>query len=351
MMQNRLSVRCLMLGMGLGVSFLSGRSALGSADVPLDPNAFASLGALSGATTYVFNTGNGSSTPTVTLNGSTVLSGVISNGVAVFDFSSVTISTGATATGSGALPLAILSRGAVSISGVVNMSASGPTAGPGGFSAPSIGGFGPGGGRQSGGGGFGGAGGAGYFGAGGGTYGDLTHVFLGGSSGGGSGTPGGGGGGALEISALGNISFQTGTISSNGGNDTSLATDGSGGGSGGGILLATPGQILAGSMNVTGGVGGGTLSLTGGVGGGILSLTGGDGGGGRILLESSLFSTTDPALINVAGGSGPNALQFPTNPGSPGTFTTIGYVTPVPEPGTLALALSAGVALLARRRR
>ena len=107
---NRFQLRLAMASVGLGCWI--GSFALADAYSALDPNAFASLGSLSGATSYVFNTAYGSA-PTLTENGATVITGVILNGFAVFDFSDINISTGSTITTSGQLraaPLAICRR-------------------------------------------------------------------------------------------------------------------------------------------------------------------------------------------------------------------------------------------------
>ena len=135
-MLNRFQLRCAMASVGFGLLGIGSAAALADATAPLDPNAFASLGSLSGATSYVFNTAYGSA-PTLTENGATVITGVISNGFAVFDFSDINISTGSTITTSGQLqgsaPLAILSQGSVVLDGSVNIGATGRVPGPGGF--------------------------------------------------------------------------------------------------------------------------------------------------------------------------------------------------------------------------
>ena len=86
--------------------------------------------------------------------------GVVFNGIAVFDFNSITVGSGQTFVGTGqvvegALPLALLSRGDITINGTIDVSAPGGSpGGPGGFdggrSAPGAGGFGPGGGGAGG---------------------------------------------------------------------------------------------------------------------------------------------------------------------------------------------------------
>ena len=90
----------------------AGRAGAG----PLNPLDFASLGAFPTAQGYyTFNT---SGTPTLTEPGGTNLTGVVSNGIAVFDFDSINISGPSSGVGppsqvftaTGSLPLALLSR-------------------------------------------------------------------------------------------------------------------------------------------------------------------------------------------------------------------------------------------------
>ncbi len=90
---------------------------------PLDPMQFQSLGNLSlnAPGTYVVNTTGPN--PTL-LAGGNVYTGVVFNGVAVFDFNSVSISSGATLMAIGGNPVALLSRSTENISGSINVSAS-----------------------------------------------------------------------------------------------------------------------------------------------------------------------------------------------------------------------------------
>jgi hypothetical protein len=98
----------------------------------LDPNDFPSLGVLPPGAIYV-DTGNGSSISPTISNGLNVLAhGVISNGVAVFDFDSG--SGGLQVMGS--LPIAILSRGDLSMSLTELGNFSGYPGGGGGGGAP-----------------------------------------------------------------------------------------------------------------------------------------------------------------------------------------------------------------------
>jgi hypothetical protein len=350
--QSRIASRAGCVAVGL-MALGSGR-LYAAADAPLDPNAFASLGTLSGGTSYVFNTGNGISTPTLTVDGTTTINGVISNGVAVFDFSNINLSTGSSATGTGALRLALLSRGGATLNGTIDVSASGGTPGAGG-GAGGTGGAGGGPGASAGstdGAGFGAPGsspGPGTGTVGGPAYGDPTHVFFGGSGGSGAGgAVGGGGGGGIEISTLGDISllgFGTADRGILADGSVGTATDliGAGGGSGGGVFLATPGQInLNNTVEADGAFPGFSADAT----------PAGGGGGGRILLEASNVLATAFVQLNVQGGT--NYLNGAHTPGLPGGFGTVevtGYVAPVPEPGIAALLIGAGISMLTRRRR
>ncbi|MBV8234280.1 MAG: hypothetical protein JO075_01140, partial [Acidimicrobiia bacterium] len=253
---------------------------------PLNPLDFTSLGAFPSTTgTYTLDT---SGTPTLSGPGGT-FTGVVSHGIAVFDFNAINVVTGQVITGTGPLPAALLSRAGITISGGIDFSASelgpGPGGGPGGASSeygglPGPGG-GPGGGSPGhevfippgpghgpvylygggGGGGFGGPGGVGGFvgpfpsplppafaggGAGGSTYGNLLFQLQGGSGGAGGIHPFGpslGGGGAIELGAIGNISIR-GSILANGASPIPPPPYGLGGGSGGGIFLHGEGVTL-----------------------------------------------------------------------------------------------------------
>ena len=210
----------------LAVGLWLGAAGRAQAD-PLNPLDFASLGAFPTAPGgYTINTGG---TPTLTGPGGTTLTGVVSHGIAVFDFDAINVTSGETFTGTGSLPLALLSRTNATIAGTIDGSASpltggGPGGGGGGFVFPKPGGGisgspggGPGGGGPGtistvpilggtgsfsvigggGGGGFGGPGGAGAIGPagpsgpgpspggpGGAPYGDLARQLQGGSGGG-----------------------------------------------------------------------------------------------------------------------------------------------------------------------
>jgi hypothetical protein len=147
----------------------------------------------------------------------------------------------------------------------------------------------------------------------------------------------------LEISALGNIDLESGTLSSSGETPDSDVPVGAGAGSGGGILLASPGTI---TLN-------GTVNASGTAGGNGLLIGGGGGGGGRILLEASNTIIPDPSLISVAGGAGGTSNTTSANngiDGGTGTFDVTSYVPAVPEPGIGSSLLIGLGAILTRRR-
>ena len=96
---------------------------------PLDPMEFVSLGAFPTAPgTYAIDT-NGPS-PSLSGPGNVSIRGEVSNGIAVFDFTTINIGSGETITASGAFPLALLSRGDITISGTIDVSASNTGARP-----------------------------------------------------------------------------------------------------------------------------------------------------------------------------------------------------------------------------
>jgi hypothetical protein len=279
----------------------------------LGPASFASLGRLSiDGGSYTVNTNDDTLTGP---DGTVLFKGTTSGGVAVFDFDSIVIGDG-TIRATGAHPLALLSRGNITMGGgLINVggnngsdlfsfdgAAAGPGGSPGGASPTGHSGnrgAGPGGGDGAGhdgggggGGGFGGAGGGGEQGANGGRiYGNLEQVLEGGS-GGGSGWPtggGGGGGGAIELGALGNLTINGGKIDARAGNG-GRGTEGGGGGSGGAIVLSAKAVSLDGRD---------VLDVRGG-GGGWATAGGGGGGGGRILILADSYNNT--GSVNLEGG-------------------------------------------------
>ena len=315
----------------------------------LSPCDFTSLGILNPSVigTYVIDTTGPN--PTLTGPGGTSFTGVVSGGVAVFDFDSVVIQNGVTIVASGPNPVAILSHTTMIISGILNGSggAAGPNfsnpppaqGGPGGgvggdsFGSP---GGGPGGGQAptgssafvagAGGGGFGGKGargadenspffGSGTGGAGGVAYANLFTMLQGGSGGGGASDPlfgastnGGAGGGTFELGAVASLTVSaTGIIRVDGGNGGVGDLGASGGGSGGGVLM----HAITVSMN-------GIISAKGGDGGagGVAGDAGGGGGGEVAVIFATTGAFNNTGTINLLGGTSGVA-----NPGPGGPFS------------------------------
>ena len=371
------SVRSLIIGITFAA--LAAVSPAARAQV-LDPAAYTSDGALSLASgAYTLDT------DALTFSG---YSGVLSNGIAVFDFSSINVGANATVNVVGSHPLALLSQSdaifgagsSFNLNGGAgggsdgNQAGTAGAAGGGGYAGDAgvpgvIGnpqyGAGPGGGYSSGGGG----GGGGYGGAGGAnggkTYGNLPAKLEGGSGGGGgggatvgssgvtyfNGAGGGGGGGAIEINALGTLTL-SGNLSVIGGNGGSKGGNGSqpgasgGGGAGGGVLMQGNRVILtaSGQINAYGGSAGfnpNPYQFSGG------------GGGGRITIQ-----TVDPngfssaAILNVAGGYTPVPFLGSPQPSGAGVITINGAVLAnTPAPGSLLVAVLGAVPVVAALRK
>jgi hypothetical protein len=303
-------VPMLALGLLLGVS---GRVLAG----PLDPNSFTSLGTL-GPGTYIIDSGGNLTGGVPTIYDSSLnklFSGVVSNGIAVFAFSSINL--GATSSvdvdsfqvynplhPTETLPVALLSQTNETIAGTITVE---PTSvgGPGTGQVGGVVSFnqGPiistvqGGG---GGGGFGTAGSPGttfslppplmsaHGGAGGLVYGDLTQQLQTGSPGGAGANPGGNpnfpvfllGGGAIELGASG-LTTITGSVQANGEGGNLLGLLGAGGGSGGAIYVhGSQVNVVGNPFSVQGGQG------AGGGGVGRFSIeAGGNGGAGRVVVQ------------------------------------------------------------------
>ncbi len=110
----------------LGVFSIASPSFAG----PLDPMQFQSLGSLSLSGPIPFTVNSIGPNPTLLAGGNTY-NGVVFNGIAVFDFDSVSIASGATLMSTGGAPVALLSRTTELISGTINFSALGTNAGAG----------------------------------------------------------------------------------------------------------------------------------------------------------------------------------------------------------------------------
>jgi hypothetical protein len=229
--------------------------------------------------------------------------------VARLVYSSIDISSTLTVTGP--VPLVLIARDGVTITGAIELSASGATPGPGGYAgatsdgadAPGLrngrGGAhegsyddaGGGGGGMCGGGGDGGRGGSAGGGNGSGRT-DLTRDVesLRGGGGGGAGAgrggsfgSGGGGAGAIQISTRGTVRIDgairaRGGAARGGGDSGGHLGAGGGGGAGGFVLVEAPTVMVAGSIDAPGGPGGGGRDGGGGAAGGGISSDGSNGG-------------------------------------------------------------------------
>ena len=245
-------------------SILGGSPSIATADM-LYPSNYASLGSLSTPSGFDLISVNTSS-EIMTLTDGRTFTGVISEGVAVFTFSSINLSTYGIGV-QGSRPFALLSQGDITLRNYgVDANALGQTPGAGGGLSAGQGADGyP---AGSGGGGFGGAGGnGGAFvstasippqpihipgGAGGASYGGLTAPIQGGSGGGTGYGEAGAGGGAIELGANGTLTLSGSTmIMANGSQASGYAA---GGGSGGSIsLLGNSVDIGSSVLSVLGG--------------------------------------------------------------------------------------------------
>jgi hypothetical protein len=300
-------------------SSLASLSVLSGAAV-LNPLAFKSLGVFNPTTNVVVDVESGQMSGGATFTGINLTN----NGTSLlaFTFSSFTLEGGLSITftneGGDDTAVAFLSKGDMTIGGVIN--ANGQEYSP----VPTIHGIGgpDGNGPASYGGEAGGIGN--YPGSGfdqlpgnGGVANDVDLTLqFGGGSGGGTGSsgnnfqyygPGGGGGGAFQIAALGSLTV-TGTISVNGAGGSAALSPidndtGSGGGGSGGGLLVQAGNVTIGSNAA--------LSANGGPGGpaitegqyGPLCYSGGGGGGGRVVV---LYNSAgmNYGSTTASGGSG-----------------------------------------------
>lgn len=269
--------------------------------------------------------------------------------VYVFDFTNLNIGAGVSLAVTGNNPLALLSRGNLTLGADINMSGFGGIGGAGGTTA--VNGTGPGGGvaetsftfAGGSGGGFGGRGGDGDFnssGHGGAAYGDLTTTLQAGSGGaGGRGNPatsGGSGGGALELGAA-NALVVSGDITLDGTDapDVPNATTSSGaggGGSGGGILLHGN-TVSAAALSARGGKGG-VNSITS-----VTKLfSGGGGGGGRAAVVISSYTAGAPLVSSVNLGGGATAGSTGAENGNAGAADL--FITTATVPAARVLDVS-----------
>jgi len=228
--------------------------------------------------------------------------GQVLGGVVIFNFGELTIGADLTVTGS--RPVALLSRGDLTVLGQIDLSAAGSTGGPGGDSGVQ---------RADGEGlGFGrvgsGGSGAGHCGTGGDAvggdvrggdpYGALEAELSGGSSGGSSSDPGGGvgagGGGALELGALGRL-VVNGAILADGASAGLVNNKGAGGGGSGGSIFLHGGRDSS---------CGARLSVRGGSGGDSRNDHGGGGGGGGCILALGVDVTS--CQLDLGGGDAGN---------------------------------------------
>lgn len=289
--------------------------------VPLNPNAFTSLGTLNVA-------GGGAScytgfTPRLVTNSGTYTGAIVSQGaglpeIAVFTFDSISLSEGLQLHVSGPRAVAFLSKSDFSITGetaiVLRLTL---FEAPPGSVTTGVGGAGPATGGGGGGGSFGGTGGNGA-GTPGGlpgvTYGNLLQSLVGGSPGGnaarlhpddGSGK-GGGGGGALELGAANSLHIGASAyleVDGAPGHSPFPALGSGGGGSGGAILVHANQVSLAGTAPTL--FARGAFSNPGEE--PTTTTGGGGGGGGRIAVHvGTLLVGTTPIGLNadVSGGAG-----------------------------------------------
>jgi hypothetical protein len=236
--------------------------------------------------------------------------------ITIIAVASLTVDQGAMLTITGTRAVAIIASDFIQIDGTMDVSASGPTAGPGGYGGggPYEAGAAPSGATaaahgtnqyswdDSGGsggchgaiGGAGGPGGAATSPGQGSVFGTTTGSPLLGGGGGGSGSgitcggPGGGGGGAIELAAYRRITI-TGTVIAGGGggsggcDTTTNWGSGGGGGAGGGVLVEAPVVDVSGTLAANGGGGGGgaydTSGQNGQTGGGSATPAAGGAGG------------------------------------------------------------------------
>jgi hypothetical protein len=261
-----------------------------------------------GAGTYTLDTTSGTLTGSTTIPLRTAMVEQASGSgqqVLVVNATQLTVSSNATITVVGSVPLVFVVHGNVTFAGDLSASGATGSAGPGAGSAGDCGaGLGTPGVASTGTGGGGGAGGGGFADVGG-------DSGMGGGPGGGSKAGHGGGNGMPTLVPL------RGGCSGGTGGATSLAVAGGGGGGGGGAIeITAAGAILvSGTLRARGGGGGTPILLNGGGGGG--------GTGGAILLDGDSISVTGSLCANGGGGGEGGAIGVATTPGADGTCTTV----------------------------
>ncbi|MCE9579922.1 MAG: hypothetical protein K8W52_42790 [Deltaproteobacteria bacterium] len=321
---------------------------------------------------------------------------VTAGGIAVFAIDSLSIAPDGYMRPYGSRPVIFLSRGAVTIGGLLDMSGGctttnnfdracpgpgggtggkpgtngGPSSpatgcGPGGNGSHTMAGpdAGAGGGAMSVAGGAGGSGGAGGIatvagGLGGvpGTCANETLVPLSGGAGGGmggNGAVGGGGGGAIQITSFVSITVATDPAANAGaqldatgrGGQGSATQGGGGGGAGGAILLEAPMISISGNVTTNGGGGGsGRVSANTGAKGSSTSATpaaggagdaiGGTGGNGG---AGAIAPTAGSGLVDGGGGGGGAYGRIRFNVPASSLTTSNAVVSPAAVRGDLAL--------------
>jgi hypothetical protein len=284
------------------------------------------------ATSTVVHTDTGAIEGIRPAGASSIANGIgfrMADGIAVFTTAGLTIAPGVVVTVVGPNPVAFVSSGDITVSGIVDArgTCEGTQAGPGGgvggelqAAGAGLGGGSPGRGvhdMSSGGAGagHGAAGGSGGPGSGqpapaaGGSY-PMTKLAGGSGGGGGGGTRsglGGGGGGAIQLVAGGKVTVSGGINAGGCGGKSASDDGGGGGGSGGAILIEAPVVVLA---------SGAVLAVNGG--GGGASDGGGDGRPGDLSAQRSVGGT---AADNngAAGGRGGASVTLAGEPGGQGS--------------------------------
>jgi hypothetical protein len=264
--------------------------------------------------------GDGSDGALNVVSGTTVLDTNANPGG--FDYTSVTVASGAVLTATGSNPLLIRSTGAVDIQGTLHVNGGsggngGSSAGAGGVSIAGVGGGGNGRSNQ-------GNGAAGSYtgGGGGGIIYRPSGDVAGGGAGGSFGSLGKRGNntysgcttwaqpgptyGSADLSTL-----EGGSGGGGGGGDSDTSTEkGAGGGAGGGaVQIAADTVSISGNLTANGGKGGNHINVNDGEAG-----AGGGGSGGAI----KILSTSITGTVSVSGGTGGTSQQYGTNGGKGG---------------------------------